>query len=628
MATNDEHPTLRTPHFDESPVKTEKTVTAASDASSETRAEDQIASNDVAPNEKFAGADLDRPGTYDKIEITEEDCYDELGYSFPEWKKWTILSVIFMVQVSMNFNTSLYSNGLAGISKEFGVSEQGARCGAMIFLILYAFGCELWAPWSEELGRWPILQLSLTLVNIWQLPVALAPNFTSLMVGRALGGLSSAGGSVTLGMIADMWESDNQQYAVAFVVFSSVGGSVLGPIVGGFVQQYLAWRWCIWIQLIFGGAVQAMHFFLVPETRSTIMMDKIAKKRRKEGGNSNVYGPNELEPFKERFSMKEILITWYRPFKMFVTEPIVLTLSLLSGFSDALIFMFIQSFSIVYKQWGFNDWQIGLAFCSIGVGYCVAWALFIPAIKRNIKERQTKPDDEKAQYESRLWFLLYTAPCLPIGLIIFAWTCTGPPLHWIGSMIAAAIIGIANYSIYMATIDYMICAYGPYSASATGGNGWSRDFLAGVLTLPATPFFTSKLFVFPQFPFQLLTSIPDIGAPHNLAYANTILFCISFLLVIAVYIIYWKGPVLRKRSTFAQQLNSARQESSTPSRRVSRVPSAASTSRRQSFARSQQDLGVRRATGSRAQSYARMEKTSQRNSPAVSRSNSKAREAV
>lgn len=103
----------------------------------------------------------------------------------------------------------------------------------------YAFGCELWAPWSEELGRKPILQLSLFLVNIWQLPVALAPNFASLMVGRALGGLSSAGGSVTLGMVADMWESDKQQYAVAYVVFSSVGGSVLGPVVGGFVQQYL-----------------------------------------------------------------------------------------------------------------------------------------------------------------------------------------------------------------------------------------------------------------------------------------------------------------------------------------------------------------------------------------------------
>lgn len=76
--------------------------------------------------------------------------------------------------------------------------------GAMIFLVFYAFGCELWAPWSEELGRKPVLQLSLFLVNVWQLPVALAPNFASIMIGRALGGLSSAGGSVTLGMVADV----------------------------------------------------------------------------------------------------------------------------------------------------------------------------------------------------------------------------------------------------------------------------------------------------------------------------------------------------------------------------------------------------------------------------------------
>ena len=76
----------------------------------------------------------------------------------------------------------------------------------MIYLILYAFGCELWAPWSEELGRKPILQASLFLVNIWQLPAMFAPNFGTLLAARALGGLSSAGGSVTLGMVADLWE--------------------------------------------------------------------------------------------------------------------------------------------------------------------------------------------------------------------------------------------------------------------------------------------------------------------------------------------------------------------------------------------------------------------------------------
>ena len=551
-----------------------------------------------------------------KVEITEEDCYDELGYSYPNWKKWMILTVIFWVQVSMNFNSSLYSNGLKGISKQFGVSEQAARCGAAIFLVTYAFGCELWAPWSEEFGRKPILQLSLFLVNIWQLPVALAPNFASILVGRALGGLSSAGGSVTLGMIADMWESDTQQYAVAYVVFSSVGGSILGPVIGGFCEQWLAWQWTIWIQLIFGGFIQAVHLLLVPETRSTIIMDRVAKRKRKSGESPNLYGPNELEPFRERLSVKEILVTWMRPFRMFLTEPIVLVLSLLSGFSDALVFMFIQAFSLVYKLWDFNAVEIGLSFCAIGVGYIIAWISFLPVIKRNIKMRHDNPDNERIQYESRLWWLLYTAPCLPIGLFIFAWTSTGPPLHWIGSSIGAAIVGIANYAIYMATIDYMICAYGPYSASATGGNGWSRDFLAGILTVPATPYFTSKIpLSFLSFPTSnIFTDIgKSAGGTLHLAYASTILACIATVLVCAVYVIYWKGPVLRARSPFAQQLADSR--NNTDGRRLSYISSAGarkassaggyhSANRRTSYARFQQTERVRSATGSRRRSSA------------------------
>ncbi|KAF2725707.1 putative MFS multidrug transporter [Polychaeton citri CBS 116435] len=555
-------------HFDENPVnairshdhatgeRIEQPLNEKDDEASSKRDSSDLRQHDnVDSTVEGAQNKLEQLGTYDKYEITEDDCYEELGYSWPTWKKWYILTVIFIVQVSMNFNTSLYSNAIPGITEEFNVSAQAARVGAAIFLITYAFGCELWAPWSEEFGRWPVLQLSLFLVNIWQLPVALAPNFGSILVGRALGGLSSAGGSVTLGMIADLWEADQQQYAVAFVVFSSVGGSILGPVVGGFTEAFLKWQWSIWIQLIFGGAIQLLHFFTVPETRTTILMNRIAKKRRREG-QQNIWGPDELVPFRDRFSVKEVLVTWIRPFRMFLTEPIVLTLSLLSGFSDALIFMFIQSFSLVYDQWHFGTVEVGLAFIAIGVGYVLAWIMFIPAIKRNIKERQSKPEDERAQYESRLYFLLWLAPCLPIGLFGFAGTILGPPIHWFGSMVFAAMVGVANYAIYMATIDYMICAYGPYSASATGGNGWSRDFLAGVLTVPATPFFK------------------NIGRDSglNLEYACIILACISTVLVVAVYVIYFNGPALRKRSPFAQRLADARAEEG--GRRLSALPDA------------------------------------------------------
>lgn len=57
---------------------------------------------------------------------------------------------------------------------------------------------------------------------------ALAPNFGTLVVGRVLGGFSLAGGSVTLGMVADLYEPEVQGYAVAWVVLSSVGGTTIG----------------------------------------------------------------------------------------------------------------------------------------------------------------------------------------------------------------------------------------------------------------------------------------------------------------------------------------------------------------------------------------------------------------
>ena len=377
-----------------------------------------------------------------RIVLDEHDNMEHTAFAFPTWKKWTILSVIFVVQVSMNFNTSIYPNAVDALTEEFHVTGQVARLGQMIFLVMYAFGSELWAPWSEDLGRWPILQLSLFLVNIWSIPCALAPNIGTMIVCRGLGGLSSAGGSVTLGMVADMWGPDDQQYAIAYIVLSSVGGTTVGPFIGGFVQRHLSWHWVFWIQLIFGGTVQAMHFF-VPETRNTILMDRLAKRRRK-AGEGNVWGPNEVK--ENRFSAKEILKTWIRPFEMFVREPIVLSLSLLSGFSDALIFTFLESYKPVYEQWHFGTTALGLAFLPIIIGYFIGYFSFFPFIHRQRQIRRKDPD--ALQPEARLYWLLFTAPLETIGLFGFAWSSLGPNhgVHWIAPMIFSVLIAIANVS--------------------------------------------------------------------------------------------------------------------------------------------------------------------------------------
>jgi len=141
--------------------------------------------------------------------------------------------------------------------------------------------------------------------------------------------------------------------------------------------------------------------------------------------------------------------------------------------------------------------------------------------------------------------LLFLVLLEPVGLLIYGVSSFGPPrFHWSVPLISAVLIGIANNAIYLATIDYMIAAYGPYSSSATGGNGFCRDFLAGIAAVYARPMFTNI----------------KPGTKWTLPAPSFILGGIGVLLCIPVYIFYFKGVWFRKRSPFAQQLEQERSE--------------------------------------------------------------------
>jgi MFS family permease len=328
---------------------------------------------------------------------------------------------------------------------------------------------------------------------------------------------------------------------VAFVVLSSVGGSIFGPIIGGFLQYYLPLSWNFWIQLIIGAVVQVIHFFCVPETRSSCIVTAEAQKRRK-ANEPNVYSEAEVNhrSFLSKEGLKHCTAIWIRPFVMFAREPIVLFLSLISGFSDALIFTFLDSLGLVYAQWHFKSFQTGLVFLAIGFGYILAYAIWLLVIRHQKKLRKTRT----LAPEELLTWLLWTAPLLVIGIFGFAPTSTGAPLPWIAPTLFLILIGVANFAIYGATIDYMIVAYGDkYSASACGGNGFARDALAGIAAMYAHP---------------LYTQMPGATPAVRLRNASLLLGAIATVLCIPIYCFWVHGPKVRARSPFANEVERER----------------------------------------------------------------------
>ncbi len=56
------------------------------------------------------------------------------------------------------------------------------------------------------------------------------------------------------------------------------------------------------------------------------------------------------------------------------------------------------------------------------------------------------------------------------------------------------------------------------------------------------------------------TVYENVGPPNRrLIYPSTILACLAILVIIPIYIFYWKGAQVRLRSPFAQELERKRQ---------------------------------------------------------------------
>ena len=121
-------------------------------------------------------------------------------------------------------------------------------------------------------------------------------------------------------------------------------------------------------------------------------------------------------------------------------------------------------------------------------------------------------------------------------------------------MLFTGIVGIANYAVYKSSIDYMIAAYGPYAASATGGNDLARDFLAGVAALYSHAFYE------------------NIGGEKwHLIYPTVILACLAIPIIIPIYVFYKRGKNLRLKSKFAMELEKTRQARLDSKRRRSTI---------------------------------------------------------
>ena len=232
--------------------------------------------------------------------------------------------------------------------------------------------------------------MSFTFFLIWLVPEAAAKNIATMLIGRFLCGLSgSAFMAVAGGTVGDLFNrGEIQAPMVVFTATTFVGPSV-GPMVGGFINQYTSWRWTFYVLIIWSAIDLVLLGLLVPETYHPVLLRNKARKLRSDTGNNRWIAP--IEKMKKSIP-RTIFMATRRPFELLIFEPMCLNLCVFSAILLGILYLFFGAFGVVFiGNYAFSLSQLGLTFLGLLVGV-LCGAACDPIVHRNyvrlIKQRE------------------------------------------------------------------------------------------------------------------------------------------------------------------------------------------------------------------------------------------------
>lgn len=182
-------------------------------------------------------------------------------------RKWLVTFTMAFCSTCVTCTSSLYTTTYNQIVQEFESSRIVATLGLSLFVFGLGLSPMVLGPLSEFYGRRPIYIGAFFFFTVWLIPCAVAPNIQTMLIARFFDGLSgSAFLSVAGGTVGDMFAQHELQAPMMIYTASPFIGPGLGPVIGGFINYYLDWRWSFYFLLIWSGLMLAAIVFLIPET--------------------------------------------------------------------------------------------------------------------------------------------------------------------------------------------------------------------------------------------------------------------------------------------------------------------------------------------------------------------------
>jgi hypothetical protein len=280
---------------------------------------------------------------------------------------------------------------------------------------------------------------------------------------------------------------------------------------------------------MFTGAFVISVIFVMSETRSSIILARIAKDTRKMTGDPRYQSSAEVD----KPSMSSLIKTsCTRPLYLLLTEPIVQSFSLWCGFVWGIVFCLFESVTTEFQSvYNFSVGDTGFVLLCQSVGAILG---FMVNMYQETLYQKYFPIKRQ---EARLYMPCVAAIVLPVSMFIYAWTASFN-IPWIVPLIGLTAFMTGTSVIYQVTFLYLADCYGPYTSSAQAGQSLARNIMALMF-----PLFTQQMFAGMTYKWGL-----TLWALLSVAMAST------------PWVLFFHGSKIRSRSKVSRKILEAEQQ--------------------------------------------------------------------
>lgn len=160
---------------------------------------------------------------------------------------------------------SFYTPAMTTIQEAFGVSVSLVKLSISAFILGKAISMLLIAPFADLFSRKKTFLFGLALFTLGSIICLASPTINVLLGGRFVEGL---GVSICIlmgrSLVNDEYPPNQAANLFSIIFIGNAIAITLLPVLAGYITTYLSWRWIFLVLSVYGIAVIALIYYLLP----------------------------------------------------------------------------------------------------------------------------------------------------------------------------------------------------------------------------------------------------------------------------------------------------------------------------------------------------------------------------